>query len=407
MRIREDHTFAGASWAPYMSQSSFTLSLVSGVKRVYVQYLDAADNPSAIVWAKITLTSGTVSPGPTYISGVLEGQIAWTLAGAPYIVIADALVDGQSSLTIESGVEVRFATGTTLYVDGALRAEGTEDNEVVFTSDKASPAAGDWQGIQIRDSSDDSRTLLSHVRVQYAQGGINISSASPTVSYSTIVSNTTGIGCSWWGSGPLITNNLIAYNSTGIDCRPSEARVISNTVRNNGTGVKSFGTIRNNTITQNTYGVDLSSGGGASITEISGNTIAANARAGLRIFGYPVWSSQPISGNSITNNGVSGTSAEYSGIYLKDFQGTFSNNTITGNGNGIWNDTGSYGANLTITNNDIYGNNGYDLKHLRGETLPATNNYWGTTDAEVIATKIYDYYDNFNYGKVNYSTFAP
>ena len=81
----------------------------------------------------------------------------WTLAGSPYILTSNVVIEVGITLTIEPGVEIRFNSGTGLYISqyriydnwyhGALVAEGTADNPIIFTSNAATPSPGDWKGI--------------------------------------------------------------------------------------------------------------------------------------------------------------------------------------------------------------------------------------------------------------------
>lgn len=82
-------------------------------------------------------------------------------------------------LTIEPGVVVQFPPGGTINVDpssgtspaqGALIAVGTAERPIVFTSDRgAAAAAGDWLGIGFGQAVD-ARSVMTHVRVEYAGG---------------------------------------------------------------------------------------------------------------------------------------------------------------------------------------------------------------------------------------------
>jgi hypothetical protein len=58
---------------------------------------------------------------------------------------------------------------------GALRAEGTADNPIVFTSAAPTPAAGDWVGIVI-EGTPDPRDVITHARISHAGGASQISS---------------------------------------------------------------------------------------------------------------------------------------------------------------------------------------------------------------------------------------
>ncbi len=77
---------------------------------------------------------------------------------------------------MEAGVELRFEPGKRLLVhDGqsALIASGTAERPVVFTSAKATPAAGDWAGIRFDGMNAANR--LEYVHVRYAGGACQCS----------------------------------------------------------------------------------------------------------------------------------------------------------------------------------------------------------------------------------------
>ena len=102
----------------------------------------------------------------TQVSGLITEDTTWSLTGSPYIATGDVTVRQSISdsgnvptLTIEPGVEVRFAPGTGLYVGddtgyGVLSAQGTQAAPITFTSNAASPAPGDWKGIVINNAID-------------------------------------------------------------------------------------------------------------------------------------------------------------------------------------------------------------------------------------------------------------
>jgi photosystem II stability/assembly factor-like uncharacterized protein len=47
----------------------------------------------------------------------------------------------------------------------------------------------------------------------------------------------------------------------------------------------------------------------------------------------------------------------------------------------------------------------YNLENRTTNTIPASYNFWGTNDLIQIASKTFDYYNNINYGKVDYYTY--
>jgi hypothetical protein len=154
--------------------------------------------------------------------------------GIPYLVGApqsggDLRVDvplGQAAvtLTVEPGVTVRFKKGGGLRVAsasstsparGSLVAVGTAAKPIVFTSDEAAPAAGDWLGIWFGDVPT-ALDRLDHVRVEYAGG--QSSSGSGSCPDNTELNNDAAIRI--FGPPPtqFITNTTIVASPTnGID----------------------------------------------------------------------------------------------------------------------------------------------------------------------------------------------
>lgn len=85
-------------------------------------------------------------------------------------------------LTIAPGVTLRFAKQARLLVAqetdqaiGALRAEGTADAPIVFTSAEATPAPGDWVGV-LFGGAPDPRDAIANARIEYAGGASQVSS---------------------------------------------------------------------------------------------------------------------------------------------------------------------------------------------------------------------------------------
>jgi hypothetical protein len=59
-----------------------------------------------------------------------------------------------------------------------------------------------------------------------------------------------------------------------------------------------------------------------------------------------------------------------------------------------------------IINNNIEENTNYNIYlYQTTDTVNVTNNWWGTTDQSAISNSFYDYYKDFNLGKVNFVPF--
>jgi hypothetical protein len=103
----------------------------------------------AIITLAILFVYAAVIPSPTIlastsVSGEISGTVTWGPEGSPYIVSYLTIRPG-ATLTILAGTVVRMpGWGSSITVNGTLRADG-----VTFTSDKATPAPGDWGGIVV------------------------------------------------------------------------------------------------------------------------------------------------------------------------------------------------------------------------------------------------------------------
>lgn len=190
--------------------------------------------------------------GPTYVGGAIREDTVWSLQGSPYIVSSSASVYGTettpATLTIEPGVRVQFAGGTSLTFGsgttyfGALRAIGTEAAPILFTSNASSPAAGDWRGIRFGDATHDTTTIMDHCVVEYAAqyGGTQVQSsifcydASPTIQ-NTIIRNSLYRGMYLIDASPAITGCTITDSGThGIYLQLSSPTIRSSTIAHSG-----------------------------------------------------------------------------------------------------------------------------------------------------------------------------
>ncbi|MFH2093258.1 MAG: right-handed parallel beta-helix repeat-containing protein, partial [Pseudomonadota bacterium] len=145
----------------------------------------------------------------------------------PYKVIGGIRVqgtdgsDGVTTLTIEPGVNLKFNSGCYLRIGnssgdpGALIAQGTSDNKIVFTR---SASTGNWPGINFEDTTKDSLSLIEHCIFEYAGNNIYLYNASPVIQYNTIQkASSQGINVYGAGSNNAVINcNVIQNNPNGI-----------------------------------------------------------------------------------------------------------------------------------------------------------------------------------------------
>jgi hypothetical protein len=176
----------------------------------------------------------SIGPGVYDSADPIFGDVTLRNRGLPYAVGSGfssiEIGDGRSespkgTLTIEPGVELRFKAASSgrsqLRVrshriagkdvaQGALIANGTAAAPIVFTSQSATPAAGDWQGLYFENQSDPRNS------VQYARiAGAGADSTSTGLCVSTPGAPNYDADCSvilWLDDAPpsaFITNTTI------------------------------------------------------------------------------------------------------------------------------------------------------------------------------------------------------
>jgi parallel beta-helix repeat protein len=198
----------------------------------------------------------------------------WLNHGVPYVIDGFVTVNDGDTLTIAAGNELRFDDIYTIQVNGTLIAEGTPNNRIVFTSNKAVPAPGDWR--QLFFSSSDPGTSLNYCDIYFAGGGgsnttaINLFSSSPSIS-NTNVQFTSSRGIYLAQSSPTISNSVFSDNALmGIEVTDSGSDpIIDNcTIENNGN-----------------YAISMFAD---NIKNIQSVTISGNAKNNIRVEGESI-----------------------------------------------------------------------------------------------------------------------
>ena len=311
----------------------------------------------------------------TFVEGHIHEDITWTLAGSPYVITNDVIIDRGSTLTINPGVEVRFDGNFTLTVNGSLSAMGDEDSLITFTSNKLDPSAGDWNTIEFTATTDES-LIMKHSVVKYATYGLTVKNTCKAIIEKSQVTDVSRSGIYVVGeSNTLIKDNTIKVYDYGIR---AEGEISSGMI------------IANNYIlSSHNHGIYISGQPPESQIRnvtISGNTILSKMD-GIRLHAHYQFDNSRIHSVKISDNTLQCTE---NGIYLYAYswwdayiyQVTISSNIILLNkfGNGIhlctdsmWN---KYVYNIVVSNNKVSNaTNGIHIsagKHTEGVQYDVT-----------------------------------
>jgi hypothetical protein len=343
----------------------------------------------------IFLLTIRLSNGQTNVGGVISTNTVWTVAGTPYVVIQNIIVDTNTTLIIEPGVSVKFQQGLSMKILGTLRAIGNKDSMILFTSNKLVPNFGDWRGITFDDISYDfdfnnlTGSTMQYCIVEFSGGG-----SFPV--YSAI---------SGTNSSPFITRSILRNNSY---------RVVSFLLNNK--FKFTYNTLIDNSY-NNTFPMFYFSGN--SNTEISYNIFCNNVGSSgipeiLRLHGDCNFSNNILVNNAgdimKTNLGVNVTNNTIvyntGSIVINDYD-TLKYNTLMGNSSLVLmyniDSSAQYSHNNIYNLNSKIGiSNSVIRQWLYTPNTDARNNWWGTTNYTDIADAITDYDDDTSLSRVNY-----
>jgi RHS repeat-associated protein len=214
----------------------------------------------AVVAAGVALVAAE-SAAATNRSGTYATDATWTKATSPQVLTGDVTVAAGVTLTIEPGVIVK-ASGSTfrqLTVNGTLRAEGTAEDRIVFTSAQDDSAGGsldgtpsvgnrgDWYRIRVTGSG--ARAIFDYADIRYGgyssplltgnfhsaedRAGIYVASgATASVNHARITDNMqTGVGVN--AGSVSIANSLLAHNYRAVSGFDYSIEIDRSTIRDN------------------------------------------------------------------------------------------------------------------------------------------------------------------------------
>jgi len=283
----------------------------------------------------------------TQVSGIINTDTTWTVANSPFIVTGNILVYTGATLTIEPGVEVIFNGNFSIQVRGNLQAIGTEQERITFRHYDN----GTWGGIELRANNN----VLEFCDINAM---LNVNN-SDNFRYN---SNNRIINCTMT-SAQLGHGDVLRYSV--ID----GAGISGNTV---GVNFLASGQVSNNTIINHNVGISKwSSHAFVGLQQTMGNTIKNN-NIGIRL--NSSGTRQTVIYNNIINNDI-GIEIQWGGARLSASYNNFDNTQLNVRHQGSWG------------------------------PIDFTNNYWGTTNRAEIASTIYDFYQNWDRGRVRFEPF--
>jgi len=311
----------------------------------------------------------------------------------------EVLVDGvltvapMVTLEIRPGTTVRFTRFDSdgdgvgeheFFAQGTLRALGTEEAPIVFTSAESEPAPGDWGALNLMASEEANR--LEHVTVAYGYRGFHAHFSRAELADCRFEHNLRGV--QFQESTVTLRRCRVTGNLNGIQFRDSQVTLADTTIAGNYWGLRCVYSdvrmtgceVRDNLVN----GLNLRD----SNVVLAGNSVLGNRR-GI----YLQRSSGEVSGNRIEH------SSEH-GLYLEAGEVAVHDNRIRFNGRaGVkWVDAAGL-----LRRNDLSHNGMYALYNEGTNDVDARQNWWGELSPLGVAEAVFAGHRRDGLGDVDWS----
>jgi len=168
-----------------------------------------------------SLRATPVTPGPTRVKGLIQGDVAWFAGASPYILEDSVTVEARATLTIEPGTAIR-SLGGGLVVSGKLVAQGDPKNRIVF---EPATLGGEWKGVLFQGTQNE-ESSVQFAKITGAQAGITCLSSSPLILGNDLSKNRVGLRVQESFSKPRVQGNVISANTAGVEILGGAAPVL-------------------------------------------------------------------------------------------------------------------------------------------------------------------------------------
>ncbi|MCD4817443.1 MAG: T9SS type A sorting domain-containing protein [Candidatus Cloacimonetes bacterium] len=179
------------------------------------------------------------------VDGSVEGT--WQFIDTPHNVVADLIIEEGNTLIIEAGVQIVFTGHYSFDISGIMEANGTADDNIVFSANQDDG----WNGLKFIDQTGDIVSNLKHCEitdgiksgVDSSGGGVFLDNANIHLDHVLIHGNVAGGyggGIYMYNSDPIldyvdIYNNAANYDGGGFFCFNSSPEITKTLIVENST----------------------------------------------------------------------------------------------------------------------------------------------------------------------------
>jgi hypothetical protein len=323
---------------------------------------------------------------------IINTNTTWTKANSPFVITGHVIITSGATLTIESGTTVNLAGDyipgepLSLTVEGTLNAQGTSSDPIVMNGlIKFTKTSSNW------DKETGTGSILENVVLS---GSIVVDGSSPKIAHSQfthlsvydgspLITGNTLEEISLFRGSPVISNNVVDMIDSSPPVQTVGSPIIINNVIEMGLSLNVTSAVVSNNIINDMFHFV----GHESSATISNNYITIPSREDKKTYAPYTYDSRAlwlqgensqinITGNVIRNSCYGIESSMKGSIVIEK-------NLLFNCTCGIMAYTG-----MTVENNNFVDCELYTLYVFSQDDVMAANNWWGTTDTQVINEKL-------------------
>lgn len=150
------------------SDMIFDMQLIAEEKDDTAKYVSTDPTYNFSLQGDKSLTAVFEANGEDLVADSILSDMTFFKAKSPYIVRNDVVISENATLTIEPGVQVWMSPGTSFYVHGAINAQGTASDSILF---KLNPTYGsdNWGALCFINATD--TTTMQYTELRDASDG--------------------------------------------------------------------------------------------------------------------------------------------------------------------------------------------------------------------------------------------
>ena len=169
--VNTENDFTNVEPINYATPLTCYVPDAEGNYTLYVKVEDKSNNQSSVSSQAFSIADYKTVVSSVLVDnedGVNDGIITWTKNKSPYYVTGSILVDENTTLIIEPGVNIQFSGAYSIQIEGTLKINGTENDMVYLYG--VGDGENTWTGI---NGFNDNGSIIDYANITGMQQGLH------------------------------------------------------------------------------------------------------------------------------------------------------------------------------------------------------------------------------------------